>query len=327
MQNKKIRWAILGAGRIAHFFAKDFKEVKNAELVAVAARDLSRAKEFAGLYNIPHTFSYEELYTSDKIDAVYIATPHNFHYEQSLACLQNGKAVLCEKPITINDKEFKQLAALSKQKQVFLMEAMWTYFLSAIQKAKEWIAEGKIGTIKLIQADFCYRMEYDPLGRLLNPFLAGGALLDLGVYPIAFTSYFMNRPTESIRASGIIGSTKVDESTGMVLQYGDASAFLFTSILTTTLNKGFIFGEKGHIEIPDFYKARTAYLYDAEKKLIGSFEDGRTTAGYDYETQEATDRILQGMIESEVVPHSRSNELQEIMTEVRRQIGLKYPFE
>jgi predicted dehydrogenase len=327
LTNNPIRWAILGPGKIAHSFARDFNAVKNAKLVAVASRDRERARAFAARYQIPHVYSYEELYTSDHVDAVYIATPHTFHFEQSRACLEHGKAVLCEKPITINDSEFKNLAAIAREKEVFLMEALWTYFLPALQRAKAWIAEGRIGNMKLIQADFGYRMEMNPAGRMYSPALAGGALLDLGIYPIALSTFLMQRKPDDVQAFGIIGSTAVDETAAMVLHYGSTAAILHTTLLAKTLNKGYIFGDKGFIEIPDFYKANAALLYNEERVLIDSFIDDRTTLGYNFEIQEATDCILAGKMECEGMTHVQSNTIQEIMTEVRRQIGLKYPME
>ncbi len=328
MQDKsKVRWAILGAGKIAHKFAQDFTAIHGAELVAVAASDTNRAAAFAAQYGVPQAFTYNELYQSNLVDAVYIATTHNFHYEQSMACLQHGKAVLCEKPITINDTQFNTLATISKEKNVFLMEAMWTYFLPALQKAKQWLNEGRIGTVKAIQADFSFPMEYDPKGRMYNPSLAGGALLDLGIYPIALATYFLNQKPNSIKASACMTRTGVDETTSMIFQYDTVAAVLLTSLAIKTSNKASIFGDKGSIEIPDFFKATTALLYNSEHQLIETFEDGRNTNGYNYEMQQATDDILKGDIENKMMPHSRSRELQEIMTEVRKQIGLKYPME
>lgn len=328
MKNKnKIRWAILGAGHIAHSFIKDFPLMQNAELVGVAARDKERAILFAKENNIPKAFNYEELYVSDEIDAVYIATPHNFHFEQTLKCLQNGKAVLCEKPITVNDAEFKKLMSLSKEKNVFLMEAMWTYFLPAIQKAKQWLKEGTIGALKIIQADFAVQMEKNYEGRVYNPNLAGGALLDLGVYPVALAYYFTNKNPVKITASAAMTKTGVDESLGMIFQYGEVTATLFTSIITRMTNKLRIFGEEGYIEIPDFWRTHSAKLFDKDFNLLETFDDERMSHGFIFEMQHANDLILYGKIESPVIPHSRSNDIQETMTEVRRQIGLKYPFE
>jgi predicted dehydrogenase len=322
-----IRWAILGAGKIAHKFAKDFKAVQRAQLVAVAASNPDRARTFADQYGISTAYGYDNLYQSTDVDAVYIATTHNFHYEQCLACLRSGKAALCEKPITINDAQFKELAVLAKEKGVFLMEALWTYFLPALQKAAEWLAQGKIGTLQRIQADFSFKMPFDPKGRLYNPELAGGALLDLGIYPIAFANYFTNRPPDSVLASGVLGSTGVDESTALILKYDTVYATLFTSLLVQTLNKGFLFGDAGYIEVPDFWKASSAKLYTSDHQLAETFEDQRTTWGYNYETQHVTDCLLQGDTESRIVPHAASNRLQELMTEVRRQMGFVYPME
>lgn len=323
----KIRWAILGAGKIAHSFAQDFAAVNNAELVAVASSDKSRAEAFAKQYKLPLVYSYDELYNSNKTDAIYIATTHNFHYEQCMQCIEHGKNVLCEKPITINDKQFKELSRLSYEKKVFLMEAMWTWFLPAIVKARQWLQEGKIGNLKVIEAGFGFPMEKNLTGRMYNLHLAGGALLDLGIYPVAFSTYFMSKKSDTTTASGALADTGVDERTGIILQYGEVTASLFCSMVNIMANKAFLYGEKGYIEIPDFFKASAAFLYDDHHNLLEKFEDDRTTKGYNFEIQHATDAILQSKIESDVITHQSSTEIQEIMTEVRRQIGLVYPGE
>ena len=326
-EKTKIRWAILGAGKIANAYAKDFPFMKNAELLAVASSDKERAINFAKEYNIPKTLSHDELYNSNEIDAVYIATTHNFHFEQALKCLQSGKAVLCEKPITVNDTEFKKLVAVSKEKNVFLMEAMWTYFLPPIIKAKEWMDEGRIGKLKVIQADFAVPMEKNYEGRVYNPTLAGGALLDIGIYPVSLAYYFTNQVPLTITASGAMTETGVDERLGMIFQYGDITATLFTAITTRMTNKLRLFGEEGYIEIHDFWRTRSAKLFDKDYNLVETFDDDRTSHGFIFEMQHANDMILDGKIESDVIPHSRSNDIQETMMEIRRQIGLKYPFE
>ena len=326
-EKNKIRWAILGAGRIANAFAKDFYLMQNAELIAVASNDKEKAVSFAKEYNIPQAVSHEELYNNESIDAIYIATTHNFHFEQAMRCLQNGKAVLCEKPITVNDSQFKKLMSVSKEKKIFLMEAMWTYFLPAVQKAKEWLAQGRIGKLKVIQADFAVSMEKNMEGRMYNPNLAGGALLDLGVYPISLAYFFAGKSPEHITASGVMTNTGVDESVGMIFQYGDITADLFTSMMVRMGNTLKLFGEEGYIEIPDFWKAGSARLFDKEFNHVETYEDHRTSHGFIFEMQHANDKILSGDIESDIIPHSRSNNIQETMTAIRRQIGLKYPFE
>ncbi len=215
----------------------------------------------------------------------------------------------------------------SKAHKIFLMEAMWTYFLPAMHKAKQWVDEGRIGKLKIIQADFAYPMEKNMEGRMYNPNLAGGSLLDLGVYPIALAYYFINKNPEKITATADMTTTGVDESVNMFFQYEDVSAILFSSIITRMTNKGRIFGETGYIKIPDFWRAYSCKLYDGEYNLVESFEDNREARGFIYEMQHANDLILAGEYESPVMPHSRSNAMQETMMEVRRQIGLKYSFE
>lgn len=324
---KTVRWAILGAGKIANSFVKDFPLVQNAALVAVAASDPQRAKDFAARNNIPLSFDYETLYNSSEVDAVYIATTHNFHFEQARQCLLHGKAVLCEKPITVNDTQFKELARLAAERKVFLMEAVWTYFLPAVEKALEWVNGKVIGEITLVQSDFGFVMEKDFEGRLYNPNLAGGALLDLGIYPIAMARYFTGQAPEKVQASGTFTTTGVDETLAVNLQYPRCIASLCTSLNTQLGNTTRIFGEKGFIEIPTFWKSSAASVYDKDGNMLESFQDGRTSHGFVYEIQHATNLILAGEIQSPVIPHSISVELQETMTEIRRQIGLKYPFE
>ncbi len=327
MIKDNIRWGMLGAGGIAHAFVNDFKWMQNASLVAVAASDAKRVKAFAAQYDIPQALSYDELYKNDEIDAVYVNTIHHLHFKQTLQCLENGKAVLCEKPITINDKEFKKLAAAAKANHVFLMEAMWTYFLPAIQKAKQWVDEGRIGNLKVIQADFAYPMDKNTQAKMFNPELAGGSLLELGIYPIALAYYFTNKEPEKIVASGQLTSTGVDERTGVILEYGDITATLFSSIVSRMTNVGRIFGEMGYIEIPDFWRAYGCRLYDKDYNLVDTYDDNRSSNGFIYEMQHANDMILAGHFESPVMQHSRSNAIQETMTEIRRQIGLVYPMD
>lgn len=324
---KKIRWAILGAGRIARVFVKDFPFLQNAELVAVASSDKARAAAFAAEHQVPRAIDYAELYAAKDIDAVYIATTHNFHAEQALKCLQAGKAVLCEKPITINPTEFATLVAAAKANNTFLMEALWSCFMPAMQKAREWVAEGRIGALKVIQGDFSYPAVKDPAGRLYNINLAGGALLDIGIYPISITSLFADGAPRQIKAQGELADTGVDETVAMVLDYGSVTAVLTTSVATRMNNSFILYGEKGSIEMKEFWKTHTCHLYDAEYNLLESFDDQRASHGFSYQMQDATDAILAGRLQSEVVPWSRTMEWQETMMEVRRQIGLYYPNE
>jgi dihydrodiol dehydrogenase / D-xylose 1-dehydrogenase (NADP) len=179
-----IKWGIIGAGRISEKFASDFQVVKDAKIVAVAARELNSAQTFAQKHNIAKAYgNYEQLAADPEVDVIYIGTTHNFHFEHTMLCFKQNKHVLCEKPVTVNATQFKTLTEEAARRNLFLMEAMWTPFLPPIIKALEWIAQGKIGHVQLIKADLGFVLNSNPEARLYNPALAGGALLDVGIYP------------------------------------------------------------------------------------------------------------------------------------------------
>ncbi|HEU0064156.1 MAG TPA: Gfo/Idh/MocA family oxidoreductase, partial [Flavisolibacter sp.] len=197
----------------------------------------------------------------------------------------------------------------------------------SVIQAKKWINEGKIGPVKIVQADFGYKMEFNPHSRLFDPSLAGGALLDLGVYPISFSQYIMEKMPETILATAIFSKTNVDETTSILLKYKNAVANLFCSVVSRTINTGYIFGENGYILLPDFHKAFSAKLFTPDHNVVESFEDNRKSWGYNYEIQHVTDKLLKGAVESDIASFSISQQVQEIMTEIRKQIALKYPDE
>jgi len=326
---KPIRWAILGAGHIAHTFAKDFSFVEHAELVAVASRNKSKASTFAIEYDISQMYNYEELYKDNQIDIVYIATTHNFHFEHAKACIESGKSVLIEKPVTINDKQFQILRELAKDHGVFLMEAIWTYFLPAIQIAKQWIDDGRIGIVKSIQTNFGFVVEKNLERRMYNPLLAGGSLLDLGVYNVAFATFLMRIYPTLIKASGQLFENKVDEQVSIILNYDREKVFATStsSMVSTMDNIARIFGSDGFIEIPLFWKMSEVKLYNKEKELIDTYTDGRSSNGFCYQIQHVTDHLLNGFLESDIATHDSTSIVMRIMDEVRNQIGLKYPME
>ena len=201
--NKTINWGIIAPGKIAQKFASDLKLVEGANLLAVASRDETRAKEFALEYNAQkHYGSYLDLVKDPDVDVVYIASPHPFHFEQSLLCLNHGKHVLCEKPMCMNVQEVKQLIDVAQSKNLFLMEALWTRFIPSFVKCKNLVEQGEIGEILYIQADFGFRAEYDVQRRTFNKELGGGSLLDIGIYPVFFALEIAGKPWE-IKATGI----------------------------------------------------------------------------------------------------------------------------
>ena len=322
-----IKWGIIAPGTIAHAFAKEVSNTEKGKLVAVYGGNKEKAKEFAKEYNLQKYYSNIDDFLNDKeIDAVYIATPHNYHMEYAIKCIQSKKHILCEKPFSYNKKTSEKVLNLAKENNVFIMEALWTLFLPAINKAKRWIDEGKIGKVKMITANFGFESEVDINSRLYNPNLAGGALLDVGIYPILLSNFIMNDTPEQINATAVMTNTKVDETDVISLKYKDnALASLTCSIASDTDNTAVIYGEKGKIVIPKFWMTKNAYLYTKDEEL--SYEDDYDGVGYKYEIIEANKCILNNQLESDIASHKFTIELATIMDEIREKIGLVYPFE
>ena len=312
----KVRWGILGPGKIAADFVSDFQFVKNGEVQAVASRSQERAHAFADRFQIPVVHdSYETLVSDEAIDAIYVATPHNFHFEQAALALNHGKAVLCEKPVTTVLNDFLALKQLAQEKGVLLMEGMWTYFLPAIIKAKEWINEGKIGKIKHVKSDFGFHAPFDPNGRLFNPELAGGALLDIGIYPIALAQYFLGESPEDIQVRCLKAPTGVDSDLFMLFHYPKALATLHASLACRLPNMTYVIGDEAYIKIPNGWQARECSLH-VDGSRVDRFHDGRTGFGFNYEIEAFNADLLSGRIESAVVPHRVCEQLQRLMGKV-----------
>ena len=321
---KKIRWGIVGAGNIANKFAVALKNVDSAELVAVASTDKERGETFAKKYEIPYVFcGYDELAESDVVDAVYIATPHSHHIAGAELFLNAGKHVLCEKPMCVNAYQGQKLKECAEKNGVFLMEAMWTRFLPAIKDAQEIVRRGEIGEIMGIEADFCYAMERTPNRVYLNE-LAGGSLLDVGVYGLHFAAMFLgNSPEKIVALANTDGN--VDIHTNILLKYQNGAIANITSAvgLKKPAN-AYIYGTKGHIYMPHFYGAT---------ELFVSTEDGeehieRKSIGDGFEEQiiEVCNCILNNKAESDILPLDESIAILSQMDQVRAQIGIVYPF-
>jgi predicted dehydrogenase len=317
MSTRKIRWGVIGAGRIARQFASDFSHVSNAELVAVAARDGSRAREFARRWSIPAAHSgYESLYAAEDVDAIYIATPHTLHFDQATAALRAGKAVLCEKPITVSADECRQLIDESSHQQRYLAEAMWTLFLPAIRQAKDWVAEGRIGTLTQISADFGYPMPYSPDGREYDPALGGGVLLDMGIYPITIALQFFPDDPQSMHSAAHFAVNGADDHVSMLWNFGSASATLSTSFRSKLPNVASIIGTEGYIRIPDFWRARECSLFRQDER-IDQYYDGRKGSGFEFEIQSVSEDIAEGRLSSALVPLQTSLRTQTMMDRIR----------
>ena len=321
-----IRWGIAGPGIIANKFAAAIKNVDKAELYAVASRSPERGSAFAEKHGIKKVCcSYEEIANDPSIDAIYVSTPHPFHLPVAKLFLENGKHVLCEKPLTVNAYQAEELALIAKKNGVFLMEAMWTRFLPAVKEAVALAHSGAIGEIKSLSADFCYPLGKGEDDKLLRDYMAGGSLLDVGVYCLHFADLILGRNPEKIFATGrIVGG--IDMSADMLLSYpSGATARLSSAMDHSKPASAYIYGTKGSIFIPNFYKASEFYLCNGEAER--RIEIKPLGDGFEEEIYEACRCISEGRTESDVLPLSVSIELMKLTDTVRKIIGVVYPFE
>ena len=318
----KVRWGIVSTGRITHQFVQDFAYVPNGEVVAVASRSLESANEFAGEYGIPRAYAdYVQMLEDPDVDAVYVATPHTLHYQNTIDAIQARKHVLCEKPFTVGVREARNLFHIAEQSSVFVMEAMWTWFLPAIQKAREWVEQGRIGRLRQVKADFGYPLlPFDPGRREYNAELAGGCLLEMGIYPVALAWLFMQRDPVDIQVTAHRAPNGVEDDVAMLFDYGDESdgavATLGTSFRSKLQNWAYIIGEEGYIAIPDFWRASESSLYHLDTR-VDHFDDGRKSLGFNYETVAANEDILAGRQQNSLVSWANTIRFQEHMERVK----------
>jgi predicted dehydrogenase len=324
---KKIKWGIMGPGRIAHKFAQSLKCSEAAEMTAVGSRSIERAEKFAKEYGVSRSYgSYADLAADTDVDIIYVATPHPAHFECTMLCLKAGKAVLCEKPFTLNASETKVLIKTARASKLFLMEAMWMRYLPAIVKVRELLTQGAIGETRMVKADFGNRIPWEPSGRLLNPELGGGALLDVGIYPVSFASMVLGASPTKLTGVAYLGETGVDEQFSAVLGYEAGKiATLSGAVRTSLINEARIIGTDGYIRVPDFWRASTLELYQNGK--MEKFELPFRATGYIHEAEEAMYCLREGLTESSVMPLDESLKIMKILDTLRKQWGLKYPQE
>ena len=320
----KVRWGIVSTGRITHQFVQDFAYVPNGEVVAVASRSLESANEFAGEYGIPRVYAdYGQMLEDPDVDAVYVATPHTLHYQNTIDAIRARKHVLCEKPFTVGVREARNLFHMAEQSSVFVMEAMWTWFLPAIRKAQEWVEQGRIGKLRQVKADFGYPLlPFDPDRREYNAELAGGCLLEMGIYPVALAWLFMQRDPVDIQVTAHRAPNGVEDDVAMLFDYGDESdgavATLGTSFRSKLQNWAYVIGEEGYIAIPDFWRASESSLYHLDTR-VDHFDDGRKSLGFNYETVAANEDILAGRQQNSLVSWANTIRFQEHMERVKEQ--------
>ncbi|WP_298459172.1 Gfo/Idh/MocA family protein [uncultured Cellulomonas sp.] len=322
-----IRWGILGAGGIAASFADAVNAHTRAQLVAVGSRNRDRSSRFATAHGIPTThLGYRQLVEDPQVDAVYVATPHSEHREHALLAIAAGKHVLVEKAFTRNTGEAEEVFAAARAAGVFVMEAMWTRFLPHIAKVHQVIRAGEIGEIVNISADHGQRFRFDPTSRLFDPALAGGALLDLGVYPISFAHDFLGVP-DAVHAVGQLTETGVDGQVSVVLTYGEqVQATLSTTLWSRTPTRAHISGTEGSIQVEGSFYAPSSFVVNRNDGARWTF-DQHAKRGLQYEAAEVARCVAQGRTQSDRMTWDGTLDVMRTMDEVRRQIGVTYPGE
>ena len=323
-----IRWGVLGTGYIARKFMEAAQAADGAEVVAIGSRASGTADAFADEFGIARRHSsYEAVAADPEIDAVYVSTPHPSHVHNTVLCLEAGKAVLCEKPFTVNAQEAERSVRTARAQHKFLMEAMWTRFLPALVQVRRWLAEGAIGEVRMVQASFGFRGEADPDSRLLSPEFAGGALLDVGIYPLSLTSMILGQP-ERIASMAHKGESGVDEQSAMLLGYpGGAMAVLASAVRTLTNHDAYILGTEGKIRIhAPFWTSQTVSLQLGEEEPQEIATPLRCN-GFEYQIEEVGRCLREGLLESPVMPLDESLAIMRTMDEIRAQWGLRYPME
>ena len=320
-----IRWGILGSGQIAGRMAEALRVLPDAELIAIGSRSRDKAEAFGRECDVPMRFDrYEDLVACPECDVVYVATPHASHMHDATLALRAGKPVLCEKPLTVNAREAEALIALARSEHLFLMEAMWTRFVPAVVKLREWIAAGAIGEIRLFTANIGWHRPFDPQSRLFAPELAGGALLDLGVYPVSLASMLLGTPCD---VSGVMhpASTGVDAQCAVSLAHSNGSLATFVATLSCeTPRNALVVGSEGWIRIHSPLTHPEALTRDA---LEGDEETIRLPHlgnGYTHEATEVMDCLRDGKLESDVMPLDESLSIMRTLDAVRAHWGLRY---
>lgn len=321
---RNIKWGILGLGKIAGKFATALKDVEGAELYAVASRSRAKAETFAKEHKAAKLFSSYEAMLEDKdLDVVYIATPHVFHHQQTLLCLDHKKAVLCEKPFAMNKKQVEEMIAKAKKEKVFLMEAMWTQFLPHFKFVMELIESEKYGRIKNLKADFGFPAPVDLDKRLYNKNLGGGSLLDIGIYPIFMAMSALGIP-DKIQAKASFHKTGIDEDCNMIFKYKDGvEAELRSSIVKQTPTTAVIQFEKATITVNTrFHEPSSVTIQTAENEATKEF--GVNSNGYNFEAEHVQIMLLEDRIESTEMGFKKSLQLIDLLDKVREEIGLEY---
>jgi predicted dehydrogenase len=324
--NERVQWGIIGTGNIASTFARDLQLVPDAVTVAVGSRSRESARGFAERFDLAsHYGSYAELVADPGVDVVYVATPHSGHHAAARLALEAGKAVLVEKAFTLNVAQAEDLVTLAAQRDLFLMEAMWTRFLPHVVRIRELLRSGVLGDIRTVTAEHGQSFAFDPAHRMFDPTLGGGALLDLGVYPVSFASMVLGAP-DRVLAMADLTSTGVDAQTSMLLHHPDgAHAVLTTTLEARTENRAGITGTKGRLEVHDTFYAPTSFSLTRGPGVTEEYREPRIGHGLRHQAIEVGRCLREGRSQSPVMPLAETVSILATMDEVRRQTGVRYP--
>lgn len=322
-----IKIGILGAGRIAAVLADTMVQMPKVQLVGVASRSLYKAQEFASRFSIKKAYgSYEELAKDPEIQLIYIATPHSEHCRNVKLCLENGKHVLCEKSFAANASQAEEMITLAKEKNLLITEAMWVRYMPMAETIRKVIASGIIGEPMTLTANLCYLVSDKP--RLIEPELAGGALLDVGVYTLNFASLIFGDDITDIKSSVVKTETGVDAQNSITLTYqGGKMAILNSSLRVISDRQGIIYGTKGYMVIENINNFESIKVYDTERNVVETYERPKQISGYEYQIEASADAIEKGLTECPQMPHKITLNIMNVMDELRRQWGIRYPFE
>jgi len=320
-------WGILGPGGIAKAFATDLKLLDGHSVAAVGSRTLKNAQDFANTFGGTAYGSYEALVADPSIDAIYVATPHPAHKDNVVLALNAGKPVLCEKPFAVNAKEAQEMVAAAQKNNVAMMEAMWSRFLPHYAQVREIVASGVLGKILTVHADHGQRLADQDIARLVEPALAGGALLDLGIYPVSFAHMVLGNPTK-ITASGVLTDKGVDAQTSMIFDYADgAQAVLNTTMIEQTPCRAVVAGVDGWLEIDRVFYTPTSMRVTLFDGSVTEYPTNYTGHGL-REQAEAFKKLVQsGHTQSDILNWKDTVDIMQTLDSVRSQIGLSYPFE
>ena len=324
---KKIKFGILATGNIANSMAKAVQDLDDVECYAAASRSFERAKDFADKWGFENAYgSYEELVEDSEVDLIYVASPHSHHYSHAKLCLEHGKHVLLEKAFTVNSAQAEELIALAKGKGLLLAEAFWPRYMPTRKILDDLIEQGTIGEVQAVTAEFGAPLSH--IERMWNPELAGGALLDLGVYSINFALQIFTSRVEQIRSDAVMSELGVDQMNGITLKFEDGKvAVLHSNMMACMRNRGVVYGDKGYIELYELNNPKTIRVFNEKKELTASYPAPEQVNGYEYEVLACVKAIRNGRVECEEMPHSETLRLMNILDEIRRQWNFVLPCE